>query len=107
MAIFYEWLVEELVEVDGDIQDVNHHSDARSMLVEVKGLEAEAKPVSYGIVRDRFNAYGDLECRSWAYVVDGELPTHFEDAGGAEVAKVPAKFVREFSKAKTEASANG
>lgn len=40
----------------------------------------------------------DDKGRSWAYLEDGELPSHFEDAYGVKVAKVPGRFHEEVSK---------
>jgi hypothetical protein len=90
-----EWLVEELVDgsEDADIQDVCHFNS----YAEAKAWAAQEDFARIGLVRDRGNDTDGLICRSWAYIEDGNLPTHFENANGAEIAKVPAKYHRELT----------
>jgi hypothetical protein len=91
----YEWVV-ETVERDGedeDILDVNHYdtyAEAKEYAARA-GTDFDGVPVfqRIGLVRDE--GQHPLN-RSWAYVVDGALPSHFSDAYGHLTTKVPTKY---------------
>ena len=83
MKINYEWDVETVDEF-GDIQDHDHSETLRDYHLEVEA------PNRLVLVRDSYTDYG-LD-RSWAYVEDGKLPSHFEDAYGQKIRRIPKRF---------------
>jgi hypothetical protein len=92
MTVYYEWDVEE-VDENEDIQNHNHTSSY------TKAKEVAAIPNEGGIISRIVLVRDDDNCRSWAYMEDGKLPEWFEDAYGAEVAKVPKRFIKEVENA--------
>jgi hypothetical protein len=91
MTVYYEWDVEEVDEHE-DIQNHNH-TDSFAKAKAINEIPCEEGMTSrIVLVRD------DDKGRSWAYLEDGELPSHFEDAYGVKVAKVPERFHEEVSK---------
>ena len=99
MAVRYEWDVELQTAVASDDHDEGEVVDhmfcgdfARS-----KRMAATAPEAGYRyalvLVRD------DDNMRSWAYVTDGVLPSHFSDAYGEQYAKVPQRYHAEVAKA--------
>ncbi|HQR98142.1 MULTISPECIES: hypothetical protein [unclassified Polaromonas] len=104
MTVTYEWDIEETIDYTGKddgLNDVLDHlfqpdfKSLKSQLDELKAHDVEDGHVHYDpvLVRDDDNG------RSWAYLIDGKLPTHFEDAYQNPVAKVPARFHKEVSSA--------
>ena len=92
MAISYEWDF-EFVDTNGDIQD-HHHAASFEEVKRVAERNKEAGRIV--LVRRDDRPYGE---REWAYLRDdGTLPSCFEDAGGCEGAKVPARFHAEVRK---------
>ena len=92
MTVYYEWDVEE-VDQHGDIQDHNHsetYAEAKKFYAMPPGNPGMTSRIV--LVRD------DDKCRAWAYMENGTLPEHFEDANGVEVAKVPKRFHDEVSR---------
>jgi len=89
MPATYEWDIETWE--DDEVVDHNH----RGRLHDFGGEELTMAVAEdgYRLVLVRDAADGG---RSWAYVSDGELPTHFLDANDQPVAKVPARFAKEF-----------
>jgi hypothetical protein len=100
MTTTIEWLGEELVDggEDADIHDVMH-AESYTSLVDMMRYSTHKR---LGLVRDRRSGH-DALCRSWAYIVNGKLPEYFEDAGGAQVAKVPARYHAELARASLSA----
>ena len=96
--ISYEWVI-ETVDQFNDIQDVNHADSFDEAKQRAAGVSVpENGRVEIGIVRNRWSDFdGDLEDRTWAYIDNGALPSHFQTAGGAQACKVPEKFRREVS----------
>jgi hypothetical protein len=99
MNVFYEWIVEltttkETAEHEADeILDTHgceSYVGARLLATEISepGVEGQI-----ALVRN------DDAGRSWAYLEDGVLPSHFADAYGDDVAKVPKRFVAEVARA--------
>lgn len=90
MPVFYEWDVEEVDEC-GDVVEHNHFKTYSEAFKCFNKLVSDAEyGMSYEIVLVRNS---DKE-RSWAYIEDGILPTHFEDAYGIQTAKVPSRFFK-------------
>lgn len=92
MTVYYEWDVEE-VDVNEDIQHHNHTAS----YVEAKRI-AET-PDEIGMTSRIVLVRDDDKGRAWAYMEDGKLPEHFEDAHGVEIAKVPKRFNAEVERA--------
>lgn len=93
--INYEWDVED-TNIYGDVIDHNHRdalSDYHPSDFDLME-EEDARSCSLVLVRDDDNG------RSWAYVEDGKLPTHFSDAYGNDIAKVPQRFHQELKNSK-------
>ena len=97
MSVSYEWLV-EVIDVNGDIEDVRHYDSAIDMIADVANEQATGHSVNYGLVRDAFSNMG-IGCRSWAYVKDGKLSNVTFDAGDIEIASVPKRLINEFDRA--------
>lgn len=97
MATHYEWVIEELDRPDGEedceITDVNHADTYAEALKFGAGLTH----FRIGLVRDR-----DDDNRAWAYVEEGVLATHCEDAFGRRMAEVPKKFRAQFDAAQVK-----
>lgn len=87
MRICYEWDRETVDPETGDILDHNYSKTLSPLIGE---------PGRLVLVRDVFDHYGDLENRSWAYVLpSGLLPNHFYDSADRPVATVPKRFHHE------------
>lgn len=93
MRVFYEWDVESVDTETGDVTDHNHFDSYAEAVEFADGEPDDGEEYKVVLVRDDDNG------RSWAYVEDGKLPGHFEDAYCRNVAKVPQKFVREVERA--------
>jgi hypothetical protein len=90
MTVSYEWDV-EVVQDDDENEVLEHlHQSAFADCQKVA-----AKPADEGCRHDIVLVRDDDDGRSWAYIEDGKLPSHFEDAGGTAVAKVPQRFHKE------------
>ena len=85
----YEWDVETVEEESGDVLDHNHCDSFREAIAAARETPDDGCRFDVVLVRD------DDDGRSWAYLDDGKLPTHFLDAYEHEVAKVPQRFVKE------------
>jgi len=98
MAVRYEWDVEETAAADTDDHEEGECFDHRfcESYKEVLAVAATTPPEGTAwrpvLVRD------DDAGRSWAYMENGKLPSHFEDAYGTPVAKVPKRFVDEVAR---------
>lgn len=88
----YEWTAEH-VNADGDVEDLDFWDSVDELPTEAQ----DGCTLEIGVVRYRYADDGDLLETAWAYVDDGKLPEHFEDAHGAAVAKVPARFHEELA----------
>jgi hypothetical protein len=92
-TVSYEWDVETVQEVEsaeyaaGDILEHDHSETYAKAAHTIKTFTPD-NGTSYQIVLVRDDDNG----RSWAYMEGGILPEYFEDAYGAEVAKVPKRF---------------
>lgn len=100
MPVSYEWDVETHTAVEsaefeeGEVLE-HDHRDSYAQCAEIaSGEPPEGCRFAIVLVRD------DESGRSWAYMEDGELPAHFINAYGKEVAKVPLRFHREVEVAK-------
>ena len=91
--VSYEWVIETVDTESEDILDVNHTNTYSEALTDAAGRPDKGCFYRIGLVRD------DDDGRSWAYVEDGVLPSHFEDAMNCPVAKVPQKIRKQFDKA--------
>jgi hypothetical protein len=95
MSVAYEWDVETVSDgdtealEDGEVVDHDHSATYKEALASSNGRPPSGFRFEIVLVRD------DDEGRSWACLDDGQLPTHFVDAYGAQVAKVPKRFFRE------------
>lgn len=97
MAVIYEWDIEETMNYDDGDNDIIEHWFQESY-ARVKKHLATATPMN-GCTFEPVLVRDDDAGRAWAYLVDGKLPTHFENANGAPVAKVPKRFVDEIERA--------
>jgi hypothetical protein len=91
MSVFYEWDVETVSVVDDLVIDHDHRGNFKACKIEAAHCDPGYKKVIV-LVRD------DDYSRSWAYIEDGKLPTHFRDAYGRVVARVPKRFMREVNR---------
>lgn len=92
MPVDYEWDVETVEIESEDIVDhefCKDYADAKATAATAPGPGHRHDIV---LVRDDDNG------RSWAYMEDGKLPSHFSDAYGNAVAKVPKRFTNEVAK---------
>jgi len=87
--IRYEWTVETLEE--DDIVE-SEFADNYEQALRIAANPLADYSVRIGIVRDRYDCYEDLVCRSWAYIESGKLPEYFVDGRGVETTKVPRRF---------------
>lgn len=94
MTITYEWDCETVT--DDEFEDVEDHYHS-AKLADVLAYSKASPPTDCThrvvLVRD------DDDRRSWAYLEDGVLPSHFDDADGRRWGKVPARFHAEVVKA--------
>lgn len=100
--VSYEWDYETFDE-HGDIYD-HEFSDNFPGIPNGDDLPEGCAGVNLVLVRDvlkgwsdDFNATADLHERTWCYVEDGKLPSHFSDSMGNEIHPVPKRFARHFS----------
>jgi len=102
----YEWCI-ETVSKDGDIVDHNHRDKLENYHVSELLEDEEGYTKRLVLVRDVFS-YGDLVCRSWAYLTgpDRVLPTHFNDTS-CDVAPVPKRFPLELTRWRANLRAKG
>ena len=95
MTTTYEWDVEEQTAEDSDENEAGEVLDHLFCTSYAEAKRQAARPASEGckfvivLVRDADDG------RSWAYMEDGKLPTHFCDAYQSPVAKVPQRFHKE------------
>lgn len=89
--VVYEWDYETVDTESGDIIDHNH----ATQLADYSVSDITDTLV---LIRDSGNENKGVEDRSWAYVVNNQLPEYFSDASGNHTYKVPVKFHRELSK---------
>lgn len=89
----YEWSVEKLE--DGDVSE-NYPQDSYKDCLEFCKENPEID-TSIVLIVNEFEY--NMPDRSWAYVVDGKLPTHAIDSWKEETRKIPKKFHRELLKA--------
>ena len=94
MATYYEWVIETMDgrEDDADILDCNHESTLALAQAYARGIEH----VRIGLVRTQESLDGRRAVRTWAYIDDEGMPSHFQDASGCEASRVPARFLREY-----------
>ena len=101
MTINYQWNLEtwETKLDDPEVLDHNYHNKLIDIYNTIK-CPAEAGTI-YKIVlyRDEYQ-YGSLQCRSYAYVLEGILQEYFLDCYGKKEAKVPMKYINETNKNK-------
>jgi len=97
--IRYEWDCEEVAAHHDEEEVIDHfHTETlREALRQAKSEPPDGSEFKIVLVRDELDRYDSLEVRSWAYLVDGALPEHFEDALGNPTAKVPRRFHEEVS----------
>lgn len=92
MTVEYEWVIESLEGPDTDdgveILDVTH----ADTYAEALKFAAQFKHSRIGLARDTDDD------RAWAYVENGELASHCEDAFGRQVAPVPKRFRQQFER---------
>lgn len=105
MTTTYEWDI-ELVTADEheDILDHNHRASLSEYGLDevIRAINHDTEPggnfTRLVLVRDKRDRDDNLD-RSWAYVTDdGKMPEMFTDANDVPVAKVPARFMQEFSR---------
>lgn len=89
MPATYEWDIETWE--DDEVVDHDHRDKVHEFGGEKLTRAVAEDGYRLVLVRD------DDRGRSWAYVTNGELPTHFLDAYERPTAKVPARFVSEFN----------
>jgi hypothetical protein len=91
--VSYEWDYESVDEY-GDILDHDFRDECPGLPTESNVELVLVRNVFTGLSGDDFNMSADLEHRSWAYVVNGQLPEEFDDGE-----RVPKKLHADFAKA--------
>ena len=89
-TVTYEWDVELVNEETDDVEDHMFQDSYAGCVAAVALGVAPGRRAEIVLVRD--SACGD---RSWAYVVNGALPTHFRDSYDEKTARVPVRFHEE------------
>jgi hypothetical protein len=86
--IDYEWIV-ETYHAHGDVTSVRHYTSA----VTAVAVSRECPGSAIVLVRSEWDRER-MDCdRSWAYVANGLLPSHFSDAAGELTGyRVPDKY---------------
>lgn len=98
MSVVYEWDVEVVASVDNtkhfryDIIEHLHKDSFEECLEELDLPVIEGYEKRVVLVRD------DAKGRSWCYLDDGVLESHFHNAFLQVVCKVPERFRKEVSK---------
>ena len=88
----YEWDIETVTNEDteeyeaGEVMDHNHRDDFADTLWCVEAAPPEGMHYEVVLVRD------DDEGRSWAYLTNGRLGSHFLDAYQRRTRPVPQRF---------------
>lgn len=88
METYYEWIVEQ-IDKHGDVEETNAY-DTYAQAAQ-SASRVDSFRVDIGICRTNDNG------RTWAYIKDGILPEHFEDAYQNRQTKVPKRFHQEVS----------
>jgi len=88
MPVQYEWDVETFEITDGEVEIVDHDHSEKLLISQYMKASKAGNRKSLVLVRDVVSDNG-VEDREWAYVQDGKLPTHFQDAYGKHGTKVP------------------
>jgi hypothetical protein len=102
MTVCYEWDVETHTATEteeheaGEVLDHDHRDSYAQCLHVASQPAPEGCRFAIVLVRD------DDSGRSWAYLEEGKLPSHFINAYGIDVAKVPLQYHREVERAKKE-----
>jgi hypothetical protein len=97
MAVTYEWDVELIDVHPGGEDDVIDHFHQASY---AGCMKQAAEPLDGGEHWAIVLVCDDDKGRAWAYLTDGKLPTHFEDALGGATRNVPQRFHDEVARAK-------
>jgi hypothetical protein len=96
-TVYYEWGLEERFKAASDdheedeIVDTHHRDTYRALMGDLARFGVDPEGDTYQAVVLIRNS--DRQGRSWAYMEDGKLPSHFLDACDVEVCPVPQRFV--------------
>lgn len=96
MAIVYEWVIESVDTFD-DITDTVAYDSYAQLRQSFTPTNDEGGVNRIVLVREVWTG-DELEDRTWAYLADGILPTHFSGTNGRPIYKVPAKYLNEMAK---------
>lgn len=97
--VHYEWVVELTTTEATDEHEADEVLDVHGCQGYLDASRLAATLTEPGLAGVIVLVRDDLAGRSWAYLEDGALPSHFSDAYGNEVSKVPARFVAEVARA--------
>ena len=97
--VYYEWAVEEVTTIETEEHEENEVLDVHHFDTFREAKRCSTMPISEGMRWDVVLIRDDLHTRSWAYMEDGKLPLHFEDAYQNATAKVPQRFHNEVTRA--------
>lgn len=91
MSVYYEWVIEWIEPVWGDVIDLDHRDTyAEALAVAVAcPIKEDEEFIQIGLVRN------DDHGRTWAYISEGVLPEYFEDAYGERRTNVPKRYLKE------------
>lgn len=94
-TVYYEWGLEERFRVASDDHEEDeiidtHHRDTYRGLMADMSPDDPASETYQAVVLIRNH---DTQGRSWAYMEDGKLPSHFRDAWENEVCPVPQRYI--------------
>ena len=89
MKTVYEWDYETIDEF-GDIVEHNHAA-------KLSDFEDKDKSSALVLIRETGSETYGLQERTWAYVVNDQLPEYFTDASGANMHRVPKRFYNELA----------
>lgn len=98
--VTYEWDFESWdYDENGDVIDIDHdHRDNLDGCTLEHIGPYEGGEIKLVLVRNVGNENDGLTDRTWAYVVDGKLPTHFANAYDRPQTKIPQRFHHELAK---------
>ena len=99
MATHYDWVIELMDRTDPENESIVEVNHADTYAEALQYVGDPASDFDIGLVRDWDCERTGAHSRVWAYVIDGVLPEWLEDAFGAQVARVPARYRTQFEKA--------
>lgn len=95
MSVAYEWDVEVVTDRETDDHEEGEVIDHNFCASYAAAKAVAATDLGHGLRHLLVLVRDDEKERSWAYLEEGELPTHFQDSYQNQYAKVPQRFHKE------------